>query len=288
MIVFCDGCNIGYHQYCHHPPIDREVVQVAEKEWFCGSCAASKRKQDEALPSLNTLISGGDLSRDEKRTYFSTLSAAKLTELLLHATDIHPDLSVFAPNVRNLIGATGAVARPVGADATNNATTDGIIAQASQHHHSDQPSLNNSSFLTSHTPTQTINPAKTTSIPPPSTLAISTSASSLPPSATALTNNNNNNHSPMLAPGPEEDSGVGDAEDPYGDGYDSDPPAHYPKPGHGLARTLRPESEDLQWLVDDNLEVFSHVYTSDGQSGLNGFGTDGAIDLAGAEAAAGP
>ena len=29
---------------------------------------------------------------------------------------------------------------------------------------------------------------------------------------------------------------------------DTDPPAHYPKPGNGLARTLRPESEDLQFL----------------------------------------
>lgn len=82
--------------------------------------------------------------------------------------------------------------------------------------------------------------------------------------------------------------GEDDTEDPYGDGYDSDPPAHYPRPGNGLARTLRPESEDLQWLVDDNLEVFSHVYTNDGQGGLNGFGTDGAMDLAGTEAAAVP
>ncbi|KAJ4382061.1 hypothetical protein N0V86_002389 [Didymella sp. IMI 355093] len=37
------------------------------------------------------------------------------------------------------------------------------------------------------------------------------------------------------------------------DGYDTDPPAHYPKAGNGLARTLRPESEDLQWLAADAL-----------------------------------
>jgi len=42
------------------------------------------------------------------------------------------------------------------------------------------------------------------------------------------------------------------------DGYDTDPPAHYPKPGNGLARTLQPEFEDLEHLVDDNFEVFSH------------------------------
>ena len=43
-----------------------------------------------------------------------------------------------------------------------------------------------------------------------------------------------------------------------GELYDTDPPAHYPKPGNGLARTLQPDFEDLEHLVDDNFEVFSH------------------------------
>lgn len=60
------------------------------------------------------------------------------------------------------------------------------------------------------------------------------------------------------------------------DGYDTDPPVHYPKPGSGLARTLRPESEDLNWLVDDNFEVFSHGWKGDG----TGLGADalGAVE----------
>ncbi|KAJ4412394.1 hypothetical protein N0V91_000867 [Didymella pomorum] len=58
------------------------------------------------------------------------------------------------------------------------------------------------------------------------------------------------------------------------DGYDTDPPAHYPKAGQGLARTLRPESEDLQWLVDDNFEVFSHAWKGDG----SGLGADGTLE----------
>ncbi|KAG9206881.1 hypothetical protein G6514_000171 [Epicoccum nigrum] len=58
------------------------------------------------------------------------------------------------------------------------------------------------------------------------------------------------------------------------DGYDTDPPAHYPKAGQGLARTLRPESEDLQWLVDDNFEVFSHGWKGDG----SGAGADATPD----------
>ena len=61
------------------------------------------------------------------------------------------------------------------------------------------------------------------------------------------------------------------------DGYDTDPPAHYPKPGNGLARTLRPESEDLNWLVDDNFEVFSHGWKGDG----TGLGADGSLDVMG-------
>jgi hypothetical protein len=50
-------------------------------------------------------------------------------------------------------------------------------------------------------------------------------------------------------------------ENPY-DGYETDPPQHYPKPGHGLARTLPPESADLQSLLDDNTEVFQHIVYS--------------------------
>lgn len=64
-----------------------------------------------------------------------------------------------------------------------------------------------------------------------------------------------------------------DQADDYDDGYDTDPPAHYPKAGNGLARTLRPESEDLQWLVDDNFEAFSHSWKGDG----SGLGADGVL-----------
>ena len=38
MIVFCDGCNTPYHMYCHHPPIDKAVVEELEKEWYCRQC----------------------------------------------------------------------------------------------------------------------------------------------------------------------------------------------------------------------------------------------------------
>lgn len=42
-----------------------------------------------------------------------------------------------------------------------------------------------------------------------------------------------------------------------------EPPALYPKSGYGLARQLRPESEDIDILVDDNQEVYTHVFQAD-------------------------
>jgi hypothetical protein len=54
--------------------------------------------------------------------------------------------------------------------------------------------------------------------------------------------------------------------EPLYDGYETDPPSHYPKAGHGLGRTLPPEAEDLPWLVEDNSEVFSRIrYPSEEQ-----------------------
>lgn len=68
--------------------------------------------------------------------------------------------------------------------------------------------------------------------------------------------------------------------EPY-DGYDTDPPSHYPKAGNGVARTLRPEEEDLEWLVDNNVEVFSHETNFLTSSGTNGNGNENGIVGAG-------
>ncbi|KAH7138918.1 CoA-transferase family III domain-containing protein [Dendryphion nanum] len=134
-IVFCDACNTAYHQYCHDPPIDSEVVTVLEKEWLCGPCERSKQN---VIEGTDGLVGGDGLSIDE----------------------------VNKPRSTN----------------TND--------------------------------------------------------------------------------------------DEFDDGYDTDPPAHYPKAGNGLARTLRPEIEDLPWLVDDNFEVFSHGWKGDG----SGVGADGELE----------
>lgn len=44
-------------------------------------------------------------------------------------------------------------------------------------------------------------------------------------------------------------------------GYTSDVhPENYPRPGQGLMSTLPPETEDLEWLVDDSESTFTHLY----------------------------
>lgn len=42
MIVFCDGCNMAFHRYCHQPPIDQAVIDEVDKEWFCRQCESER------------------------------------------------------------------------------------------------------------------------------------------------------------------------------------------------------------------------------------------------------
>ena len=35
-MLLCDGCDHGYHTYCHQPPIE----DVPEGDWFCPACSA--------------------------------------------------------------------------------------------------------------------------------------------------------------------------------------------------------------------------------------------------------
>jgi hypothetical protein len=61
-IVFCDLCSAAYHQYCHNPPIDNEVVTVLEKEWSCESCVRAKQTVVEGAQDL---VAAANLSIDE-------------------------------------------------------------------------------------------------------------------------------------------------------------------------------------------------------------------------------
>ena len=64
MIVFCDGCNTPYHQYCHHPPIDQAVVNEVDKEWYCKQC---ERERVVPVPEseIADFISAGGASVEQ-------------------------------------------------------------------------------------------------------------------------------------------------------------------------------------------------------------------------------
>ncbi|KAL8934366.1 MAG: hypothetical protein Q9216_005946, partial [Gyalolechia sp. 2 TL-2023] len=113
MIVFCDGCNGAWHQFCHDPPIPREVIRIEEQEWFCADCLVLREEKahTEGKVSAETLSlvevcpsspthdiqkQPFKLSSLQKRRYFQSLSPANLVSLLLHATILHPDLPIFA------------------------------------------------------------------------------------------------------------------------------------------------------------------------------------------------
>jgi hypothetical protein len=46
-MVFCDGCNDPWHQRCHDPWIDDEVVKDQNVHWYCMVCQA---KRDRLQP----------------------------------------------------------------------------------------------------------------------------------------------------------------------------------------------------------------------------------------------
>jgi hypothetical protein len=51
-MVFCDGCNDGWHQMCHDPWISDEVVRDPSKSWFCAGCAAKREGSAKKKVSL--------------------------------------------------------------------------------------------------------------------------------------------------------------------------------------------------------------------------------------------
>jgi hypothetical protein len=132
-IVFCDGCNTPWHQYCHDPPIKPEYLLIPDKEWFCSDClilredrvklegkvAGEGMSLAEVSPIFNfkihfvlqkakTYIKPQAckeaantkpllLLEQQKRKYFRTLTPSVLVSLLIHATSLHPNLPLFPP-----------------------------------------------------------------------------------------------------------------------------------------------------------------------------------------------
>lgn len=118
MIVFCDGCNVPYHRYCHQPPIDQSVIDEFDKEWYCKQCereriqpvpeahvvgfVAAENASAEQVSGIFEIVRQRDqsltYSKWQRQKYFSSLPPGLLVTLLTKATTLHPDLPLFDPS----------------------------------------------------------------------------------------------------------------------------------------------------------------------------------------------
>ncbi|KAL4780923.1 hypothetical protein BJX76DRAFT_27772 [Aspergillus varians] len=119
-IVFCDRCNSAWHQHCHDPPIQNEVITVKEKEWLCRDCKPvdiailhptvvrsnpSRTSKPPVHPPLaipRTEVGGERFPIDDRRRFLSTLSHATLVELLLAISNKHSTVPMFPENMGSL------------------------------------------------------------------------------------------------------------------------------------------------------------------------------------------
>ncbi|KAL2843638.1 hypothetical protein BJY01DRAFT_215491 [Aspergillus pseudoustus] len=120
VIVFCDGCNRAWHQFCHDPPIERDVITVKEKEWLCQECnpveikilhptvvrsnpgLAWKPPVYIPIPPPKMEVGGERFPTADRRQFLSGLSHATLVELLLTISDKHPTVPMFPGNMASL------------------------------------------------------------------------------------------------------------------------------------------------------------------------------------------
>ncbi|KAJ0419111.1 hypothetical protein BJY00DRAFT_286794 [Aspergillus carlsbadensis] len=120
VIVFCDRCNRAWHQHCHDPPIERDVITVKEKEWLCQECnpvninilhptvvrsnpsLTWKHPIFVPIPPPKAEVGGERFPTLDRRQFLSGLSHATLVELLLSVSDKHPTVPMFPENMASL------------------------------------------------------------------------------------------------------------------------------------------------------------------------------------------
>ncbi|KAJ5047227.1 uncharacterized protein L3040_003067 [Drepanopeziza brunnea f. sp. 'multigermtubi'] len=267
MIVFCDGCNLGWHQQCHDPKVSEEAVKDESSSWFCADCSRKKgiKSGYETIPG----VSWQGRSSEEKRAYLSSLPHPQLVTLLLQATVLHPNLPIFPPTPSGQLMQAQAY---IPASRQTNAPVSRTNMHAQQPF---PPSAASSAGLFKRAegnPNATINfirklqPGQpgwvaATPSPPPHHLQASSyaHASSAPPNFATQTT-----------------EPVADSESR--ESTPNSPP--YPKAGNGLMAKLGPDDEDLDWLVDNgDFDSFSHaVYDERGEkTEENGVAVNGSL-----------
>jgi hypothetical protein len=65
MIVFCDGCNGGWHQMCHDPVVSDEAVKDETAPWFCAECTTKRARKSGSFDQAQRGVSWQGRSSDD-------------------------------------------------------------------------------------------------------------------------------------------------------------------------------------------------------------------------------
>lgn len=79
MIVFCDGCNLCWHQNCHDPVITEETVKDEVAPWFCSDC--SRKRNVKTPASEQRGVSWQGRSSEEVRNLFISLTPQRFLKI---------------------------------------------------------------------------------------------------------------------------------------------------------------------------------------------------------------
>jgi hypothetical protein len=287
-IVFCDGCNLCWHQNCHDPRIPKELVLDKTAEWFCKDCVVKLK-----LTATETK------DAHPRRIGESTVRAA--------------------PNAAAVVAAAAAnTERPVllnGATVANTAAPSGTPGRSIDHRKRQQyfsslskqalidllleayslapelPIFNNAGLVNAPAPPPSVASAPPTkaahtaaSTPPPTNTARPTtittpSTMKPPPLPTPLLNMSPNpNLNPSRAakaaapkytspssPSSESAEESESEEEYQEEDYGSSHSKVYPKPGQGVMAMLPPDSEDEHMLLEGaESRTFSHSLKGQG------------------------
>ncbi|KAA8566901.1 hypothetical protein EYC84_009998 [Monilinia fructicola] len=264
MIVFCDGCNLGWHQMCHDPIVSDEEVKDEEAPWYCNDCA--RKKGIKPAPSKSDGVSWAGKTIDQRRAYLSLLPHPQLVSLLVKASILHPDMPIFPANPPPLQPrqsqntsrpTTNNITQPFPPSATSTA---GLFSRAESNPNA---TINFIRKIAPNASPSNITPSPmfTTSFPPAPTFTHASSAPpTLPPQASTNTTSNGNAN------------GTGNGQDLAQESRESTPNSPpYPKAGTGLMSKLGPDDEDIDWLVDNgDFEAFSHTVYDDHEEKTTG------------------
>ncbi|KAJ5487810.1 hypothetical protein N7530_002110 [Penicillium desertorum] len=116
LIVLCDSCDAPWHQRCHNPNIDNEVIEIPEMNWFCIKCKPEQRQAGQSKsrknatkvkkvgrpkkPVFGSQIGGNHYTEEERRAYLSSLSHDSLVQLVVRVSNEWPSVPMFPPDMQ--------------------------------------------------------------------------------------------------------------------------------------------------------------------------------------------